>query len=484
MFQMNTMMREVLHCGMGFLLAIYVVVPLQAQQYFGWAQHLVHCPHESCAGGLQGIPVDAHSHIGAPAWYHAEAPRNSTIIVNYNGFPEEAIIAFDHAVDIWSVVVESEITIRIDAHWEDLGSNALAQAAPTNLFENFINAPFEDTYYASALADALANEDLSEQSDLNCSFNSTANWYFGTDGNTPAGTYDFVTAALHEIAHGLGFIGSAYYIDGFGFIGTANTPYPYDHFTETQDSIALLDLPNGSQTLGDALTSNQIYWNGTGGMEGVGGGRPRIYAPANYGVGSSYSHLNESTYSAGSPNSLMTPGLNTAESNHDPGPALLGMFQDMGWSIGTCQILEVEIGEQSPCNSNTDGYNQTIILSFQSAPSSGLIDVNGGLYSLSESPKTIVLSGLPSNGLSVDLEIFFTADPDCQTFIPEAFVAPVSCYCLTDLSGNGLTDVQDVLLLLADFGCLSGCSGDVTGDGASNVEDVLSVLAAFGSACP
>ncbi len=150
-------------------------------------------------------------------------------------------------------------------------SGALAQAGPNNLHENFANAPFPDTFYPSALANALVDADLSEQSDISCSFNSTANWYLGTDGATPAGQYDFVTAALHEIGHGLGFIGSAYFTNGFGFIGTANTPYAYDQFTETADSTALLDLPNGSQTLGSALTSNAIYWNGSNGTGGTGG---------------------------------------------------------------------------------------------------------------------------------------------------------------------------------------------------------------------
>ena len=167
---------------------------------------------------MEGIPVDANTHIGPPDWYAPDAPRDATVIVNYNGFPEEAMLAFDYAVDIWSVLLTSEVTVRIDAYWTDLGSGALAQAGPSNLHQNFANAPISDTYYPAALANALAGEDLSEQSDLECTFNSTANWYLGTDGNTPLGTYDFVTAALHELAHGLGFIGSAYYINGFGFL--------------------------------------------------------------------------------------------------------------------------------------------------------------------------------------------------------------------------------------------------------------------------
>ena len=307
------MMRWLNLCGLGWALGLTLSVSVVNT---GVAQHVCGLPaaavcghqHAACGAGLEGIPVDANTHIGPPAWYTPDAPRDATVIVNYNGFPEEAMLAFDYAVDIWSVLLTSDVTVRIDAFWTDLGAGALAQAGPSNLHQNFANAPISETYYPAALANALAGEDLSEQSDLECTFNSTANWYLGTDGNTPVGTYDFVTAALHELAHGFGFIGSAYYTNGFGFLGTANIPYPYDHFTETQDSVALLDLPNGSQTLGAALTSDHIYWNGANGMEGVGGGRPRLYAPANYQVGSSYSHLNETTYSPGTPNSLMTPG--------------------------------------------------------------------------------------------------------------------------------------------------------------------------------
>ena len=179
----------------------------------------------------------------------------------------------------------------------------------------------------------------------------------------------------------------------------------------------------------------------------------------------------------------MTPGLNTAESNHDPGPALLGMFVDMGWVIGGCEILEVEMGDQSVCNSDSDTYTQTLVITYQTPPTTGLIQVNGNLFSLGESPQTLVLLNLSSDGQAMDLDIGFTANPECSVFIPQAFTAPASCYCLTDLSGNGFTEVQDLLLILADFGCFVGCEGDVNGDGATNVEDVLAVLSAFGEIC-
>ena len=454
---------------------------LFAQRHFG-IEHA--CSHPSaCGDGLVALEENAFSYTPPPAWIDEFTDRDASFLVTYSNFPAEAVLAFDAAVDLWSAFLTSDITIRIDASWETLTVGTLAQAGPNNLHENFQGAAFADTYYAAALANALNGNDLSPQSDIACSFNSTANWYFGLDGQTPAGHYDFITAALHEIGHGIGFIGSAYFTNGFGFLGTANTPYVYDHFTETIDSIALLDLSNGSSALGNALTSNQLYWNGSNGAEGVGGGRPRLHAPSNYEPGSSYSHLNESTYPAGSPNALMTPALNAAESNHNPGPAILGMFEDMGWVIGGCEWTDITLGPQTSCNEDLGTYSQEITLSYQAGPSTGLIQVNGALYLTTESPQTINLTGLEANGLPVDISVQFTAEASCSAVYENAFIAPISCGCLTDLSGNGLTEVQDVLLLLADFGCLEECSGDVTGDGASTIEDVLAILSAFGQPC-
>ena len=65
-----------------------------------------------------------------------------------------------------------------------------------------------DLWFPEALADKRAGRDLAAgEPDIITRFNSheDANWYFGTDGNTPSGKTDFVSTVLHEIAHGLGF---------------------------------------------------------------------------------------------------------------------------------------------------------------------------------------------------------------------------------------------------------------------------------------
>ena len=55
--------------------------------------------------------------------------------------------------------------------------------------------------------------------------------------------------------------------------------------------------------------------------------------------------------------------------------------------------------------------------------------------------------------------------------------------CAEDLNGNGSVEVGDLLLLLADFGCLTECSADIDGDGVVTVNDILLLLAAFGDSC-
>jgi len=56
--------------------------------------------------------------------------------------------------------------------------------------------------------------------------------------------------------------------------------------------------------------------------------------------------------------------------------------------------------------------------------------------------------------------------------------------CPEDLNGNGLVEIQDMLLLLSDFGCLTPpCIADLNDDGQTTIADMLSLLSAFGTDC-
>ena len=51
------------------------------------------------------------------------------------------------------------------------------------------------------------------------------------------------------------------------------------------------------------------------------------------------------------------------------------------------------------------------------------------------------------------------------------------------MDGDGLHGASDILAVLAQFGCMSGCSADVTGDDTVSTNDILALLALYGEPC-
>ena len=94
-----------------------------------------------------------------------------------------------------------------------------------------------------------------------------------------------------------------------------------------------------SDALTKLYTSNDLFWNGKKGVEANSGVSPQLYAPSEWRQGSSYTHLDEITFSPGNANSLMTPSLDDQEAIHDPGPITLGMLEDMGWTINKAPVF-------------------------------------------------------------------------------------------------------------------------------------------------
>jgi len=55
--------------------------------------------------------------------------------------------------------------------------------------------------------------------------------------------------------------------------------------------------------------------------------------------------------------------------------------------------------------------------------------------------------------------------------------------CPADLNSDGSISVQDLLLLLSEFGCVSSCVNDINQDGFVAVDDILILLSEFGNTC-
>ncbi len=456
------------------LFFFFIALPsLQAQLVCGLGGY----QHQACEHGLQGTGVDEFSFVPPPADFDPNGERAVVITVNYNNFPTNAQIAFDYAVDIWASALTSSVPIVIDANWQSLSGGTLGFAGAQNLFRNFPGAEQNNTYYAAALANKLRGVDNAVgQGDITCTFNSNFNWYFGTDGNTPSGQYDFVTVVLHELCHGLGFFGSAAVNGNQGFLEINNDPVIYDTFVELNNGTDLTSLSNGSTALGDALTGNNLFWNGVEGVASNGGTRPRMYAPGTFASGSSYSHLNENTYTPGNINSLMTPFLGTAEANHDPGPIVLGIFEDIGWTLGNeCLLESVSLINVGECNPELNRYSAQIEVSYTTPPPSGLLSVNGNLYTVTGSPQTVNIGNLVANGQDVDVTVFFTFDPDCSIFENNLWQAPSNCCQNPRLSE---VNPDNETITITNYGtCNINLANHRLSSGASNVNiSTLNVL--------
>lgn len=250
-------------------------------------------------------------------------------------FPESAKAAFNAAANIWANTVTSPIPITVSACWANLGSTSiLGYSGGGYLYRDFVGAPRANTWYAASLANTLHGSDLDPGVfDMHITYNQGFTWYYGTDGNTPAGQYDLMSVVLHEIAHGLNFFGSMQYSGGIGNWGWA-TGYPciYDIFMHDGSGTRLIDYPNNSTILGTALTSNDIWFHGSKAMEANGNLPVKMYLPFYWASGSSYSHLDYSTFN-NTPNQLMVYAISDGESIHDPGAIAKGLLQDLGWTV-------------------------------------------------------------------------------------------------------------------------------------------------------
>lgn len=145
---------------------------------------------------------------------------------------EQALIVFQFAADLWGSVLESDVPIINTVTFQPLSCTATSGvlgSSGTNYIFSFNDGPslpdgaLADIWYHSALGDALAAVDLATENgldpdtpDIISRFNGDlgktgclegSGWYFGLDGDPPAGEIDLLNVVMHEMAHGLGFSG-------------------------------------------------------------------------------------------------------------------------------------------------------------------------------------------------------------------------------------------------------------------------------------
>lgn len=274
------------------------------------------------------------------AFLSGEAEVKTQFILDFSAeVPAVAQVAFLFAANIWGSYLDSEIPVRVQVDWEDRDDDRLlASAGPGTLFRGFTGSR-PNTWYPVALAEAITGRQLNAANDpdIRVNANSTANWYFGTDGNTPRNRIDLVSVVLHELGHGLGFLSSVDTINAEQLaIGFGGRFIVYDLFLETRSGLPLTDTSlfiNPSEELLMAVNRNDLVFDGPLARRENQGAPVPLFAPPTFDVGSSVSHLNEAIFRPGTEHALMTPFLAAGESIHDPGSITLGIFADLGWPL-------------------------------------------------------------------------------------------------------------------------------------------------------
>ena len=350
-------------------------------------------------------------------------------------WPSPAKTAFSYAASLWASQLQSPIPITIDACWaNNLSAGVLGHGGPNALWRDFSGAPIANTWYVVSAANALHGSDLDpDNSDIYGAYSNTFNWYFGTDGNTPPNQVDFVSVVLHEIAHGLGFLGSMQVSSGVGSWGFGTSflyPSIYDRFTQNGFGQKLLDttlFPNPSSTLFDQLIGGDIYFNGPNANVGNGGAPVPLYAPSIWQAGSSYAHLAES-YNDTS-NALMTYSLANGESIHSPGPVTLGLLKDVGWALQSVSASKLLL---AGLTASGQVYYTTNLSAWIQIPGQAMSSLQMGDMNRDGQNDLI--------GLTASNHIYYTTNLSTWTQIPGG----LSRVVVGDFSGEGQADLAGV----------------------------------------
>jgi len=184
---------------------------------------------------------------------------------------QQRVIAYQFAADLWGAILESEEPIRVQAQFTALACTATSGtlgSAGARFIQRDFDGAVPATWYGEALANSIAGEDLSPGEDeIGSNFNANlgtpgclenSSWYYGLDGNTPAGAINFIDVVMHEIGHGLNF-------QGFYSLATGapNGGYTdiYSRFVyDNVSGMAWTAMTNAQRVT--AATANGLVWTG------------------------------------------------------------------------------------------------------------------------------------------------------------------------------------------------------------------------------
>ncbi len=254
------------------------------------------------------------------------------IVASYNASysaPSSVRTVVDAAINQWDSVLATNPSgpIVIEIFWSNLNNpSLLGYAGPDGMY--YGGGLPTSSLYPAALANTLLGTDANGASRaevqvvLNAELLASNRWYLGTTGSPSGGQIDLFSVVLHEVGHGLGFLGSATIPSGQSAPSLHSPTYVYDAKASYNGAPI-----SGASNQAAALQSGDVH------VQISSASTYELYAPTNWSQGSSFSHFDEQSYGAGSPGALMTPMLSSGESARVLDAPVLGLMAATGWPI-------------------------------------------------------------------------------------------------------------------------------------------------------
>lgn len=382
------------------------------------------------------------------AWrQRVEAPARTAqsgtgdITVSYvRSTPQDVRDVVEAAVADWNDVLVTSASgpVHITFDWVDLSQSlpgTLGFAGPTGFFRRS-----DGLYYPVALANSLDRTDYTpggpeiEVTLSSYFYNRTGGWFVDdSDASVPSNRLDLYATVLHEIGHGLGFLGSAERRNGVDRL--QSPPDRYDTLVRYRGS-RLVDLSNS----GELLTSQELFID-------IGGGvLHELYAPSQFFNGSSFSHFDEVAYPTGQPGSLMTPALGAGQTERDIDAPTLGVLIQSGWQaeVPLLRPTITDVAEESGAFSVSWSVDLGEVGVPPQAYRVRAVRTNGGQIDADTTvdgpTRTVRLRGL-TNGVRYRIEVTptgFASSPG-TTSVTQTLTPPPAAPSLIAVNGDGLS---------------------------------------------
>ena len=309
--------------------------------------------------------------------------------------------ALEHAASLLGSRLPGENVIRVEAFFKSFEDRNVIATTRMRRILSFGPEELIHIGYPPALAEIIAKEKLIDESlpHFIMEFSRDSDFYYGFTDEAPSFSIDFVTLAIHEIIHGLGFHSSLKEDGSFPRAtldvtdGTRNFSLDVEQWQRIydvqmysrEDDEFIVDLEPSSRARA-ATSETGLLWDGTArpGKEsscsyaqrmaelkstGINSaGRPQLHAPSTFDRGSSITHVHTDTDDI---MEYLYPFPRDMDLS-------FGMLRDMGWEVSddgfppSCVPTGITVTPTSGLLTTEDGGTATFSVKLESEPISSV----------------------------------------------------------------------------------------------------------------